>query len=200
MIYTPAPANDRGDLSEFEVMLVNADDKSMAIMLQVFTGFGVKRLHACRSAGQAMEMVKTTALSLIVCETALPETDGYAFVHWLRRSPHEPNRSRPLILVASEARLPDVIKGRDCGANLVVTRPISSDTMLQRIHWLGREPRRFIESETYCGPDRRYHNLGPPPGVAGRRSDDLSAHVSAIGGPNLSQNDIDNLFQARVAQ
>ncbi len=196
----PIPANDPGDLSDAEVLLINPDDKSMSIMLQVFTGFGVRRVHPCSTAGRATDLVGTVSLSLIVCEAALPEMSGYDFVRWLRRCPHEPNRFRPVILMTSEARRADVLAGRDCGANLVVTRPLVPEVMLQRIHWLGREPRPFVESETYCGPDRRYHNLGPPPGMNGRRKDDLSAHVGHASGPNLSQNDIDNLFHARVAQ
>lgn len=191
-------SEDPTDLSEMEVLLVNPDDKALSLMLQAFNGFGVRRVHAARNADQAMETVAGAGLGLIVSEIVLPGDDGYAFVRRLRQSDYEPNRRAPVILMAQLARQSDVIKGRDCGANLVVTHPIVPGVILRRIHWLRREPRPFIESETYVGPDRRYHNLGPPAGMAGRREGDLSAHVGAASTPNLSQNDIDNLFQVRA--
>lgn len=181
-----------------EVMLINGDDKALGILMSVFSGFGTRRLHACQTAAQAMQIVAKIELALVVCETALPEGDGFEFIRELRWSEHEPNRRIPAILLTTTVKQTDVMRARDCGANLVITRPIVPDTILQRIHWLAREPRPFVVSETYCGPDRRYHNLGPPPGLPGRRKDDLSAHVGVSSGPNLSQDDIDNLFQARA--
>jgi DNA-binding response OmpR family regulator len=185
------------DLSGIEVLLINPDEKAQSLMVQVFNGFGVRRVHTCANADQAMDIVAGATLGLIISEIKLSGDDGFAFVRRLRRSEHELNRRQPIILMTRLARLSDVIKGRDCGANLVITHPIVPGVILQRVHWLRREPRPFIEVEAYVGPDRRYHNIGPPSGMAGRRAGDLSAHVGLASTPNLSQNDIDNLFQAR---
>jgi DNA-binding response OmpR family regulator len=171
----------------------------MSVTHQVFTGFGVKRTHSCAGAEAAMTVLRSANVGLVICETQLSGGDGYDFVRALRRCEHEMNRRAPVILMTYEARHADVLRGRDAGANLVITRPLAPNVILQRIHWLRREPRPFIVAETYVGPDRRYHNLGPPAGMTGRRSGDLSAHVGAANTPNLSQNDIDNLFQARMA-
>ena len=40
-----------------------------------------------------------------------------------------------------------------------------------------RDQRAFITSKAYCGPDRRFQKLGPPPGTDGRRHDDLSLKI-----------------------
>lgn len=53
----------------------------------------------------------------------------------------------------------------------------------------------FIESDSYAGPDRRFRREGPPPGMAGRRSGDLSAAVGHAETPNLSQDEIDSLMK-----
>jgi DNA-binding response OmpR family regulator len=191
--------SDPYDLSDVEVLLVNPDEKIMSVMLQVFTGFGVRRSHACATAEKAMEMVASKNFGLIVSEIDLPGADGFSLVRDLRRCAHEPNRFQPVLLMTHQARHADVLRGRDCGANLVITRPIVPEVILQRIFWLRREPRPWVECESYVGPDRRYHNLGPPPGMSGRRADDLSAHLGEASTPNLSQNDIDSLFKARIA-
>jgi hypothetical protein len=62
-----------------------------------------------------------------------------------------------------------------------------------RIVWAVSNSRKFVESATYIGPDRRFRNLGPPDGV-GRRSTDLSTSVGEASEPNLSQNEIDSFM------
>lgn len=46
----------------------------------------------------------------------------------------------------------------------------------------------------FVGPDRRFHNIGPPGGVP-RRTGDLSIEVGAASGPNMSQDEIDSLMR-----
>ena len=72
--------------------------------------------------------------------------------------------------------------------------------LLQRILWLTKDQREWVECETYVGPDRRVRNYGPPLGMAGRRAGDLSAHVGVALEPNMDQSDIDMLLKPqRVA-
>jgi hypothetical protein len=73
-------------------------------------------------------------------------------------------------------------KARDCGANFVVAKPITPRLLLERILWVAQEARPYIELDGYVGPDRRFHNLGPPggPGTGRRRSDKLEATPRAL--------------------
>ena len=56
-------------------------------------------------------------------------------------------------------------------------------------------PRPFIRTKTYFGPDRRFKIEGFPTGV-GRRQGDKAIEVSEETGPTLAQDDIDNLFNS----
>ena len=61
--------------------------------------------------------------------------------------------------------------------------------------WLAGDEREFVECETYVGPDRRVRNFGPPVGMPGRRSGDLSEHVGAASEANMDQSEIDMLMK-----
>ena len=50
--------------------------------------------------------------------------------------------------------------------------PVSPLSVLERLIWTARDKRNYVKSETYVGPDRRWHELGPPLGMAGRRLED----------------------------
>ena len=84
---------------------------------------------------------------------------------------------------------------RDCGASFVLIKPISARVLLDRIVWIGRAGRLFVETEGYVGPDRRFRNDGVPGGGRGRRHDDLSTRIGAASEPNMSQDEIDTLMK-----
>jgi len=198
MAATPSFSGDeRINLTSAEVLLADGHAQGLDLLVAMFAGFGVMRPRCCSSGSEVKRLIATREFNLFVVDSALADGDGYEFVRWLRRSNLRPNSVAPIILITGHTRQADVLKGRDCGANFVVRKPASPLVMLQRILWLSRENRQFVESAGYVGPDRRFRALGPPPGMKGRRSDDLSAHVGAATTPNLEQDDIDALFQPK---
>jgi DNA-binding response OmpR family regulator len=189
------------NLEKASVMLIDANPQGMDILTQVFSGFGVRTPLRCSTAKDAVGLLRKVDVDLIVAEADLPgEMDGYDFVHWLRRSGLPQNSFTSVILVSGHTRAEKVARARDCGANFIILKPISPRILLQRIVWVAKENRPFVEAETYVGPDRRFKNAGPPPGVKPRRSDDIRTRLGAATTPNLEQDEIDNLMQpTRVA-
>lgn len=179
------------------MLLVDDNPQALDILSSIFQGFGVKEQIRCGSALEAVETLKRRAVDLILVDCAMPEMDGYDFARWLRRDTPSPFRATPLIMLTGHAELSKVHSSRDCGANFVVTKPLTPGVLLQRILWVASEEREFIESADYVGPDRRLHSLGPPLGEPGRRAGDLSAHVGEARDPNMDQSDIDMLIKPR---
>jgi len=63
--------------------------------------------------------------------------------------------------------------------------------------WIAREGRKFVDCDTYVGPDRRIKNEGVPGGGQGRRRDDLPPDVGEAVMPNMDQDTIDGLLTTR---
>jgi CheY-like chemotaxis protein len=121
--------------------------------------------------------------------------DGFEFIKTVRRMPNQPNALIPILLVAGHARASHVHKARDCGANFVVAKPITPKVLLERIFWVAKENRMFIQTPTYLGPERRFKREGPPIGMSGRRKDDLHAALGEATTPNLSQDQINGMMK-----
>ena len=195
MVDTPYRATERINLSCAEILLADPSKEGMAVLTQMFAGFGVHTPHCCSTGAEAMDIVRKRELNILVIDTALPDISGYDFVRQLRRSGLKPNCFSPVVLMSGHTPRSMVLEGRDCGANFVMAKPVTPMTMLKRIMWLATETREFITSSDYVGPDRRFQRLGPPPGKAGRRKDDLPATLGAAKGPDLSQSEINSLFK-----
>ncbi|MDB5459723.1 MAG: two-component system response regulator [Caulobacteraceae bacterium] len=152
----------------------------MNLLSRIFQGFGVRDPYRCYTAARAMEVCEEADLDLVVCDGSLKDGQAYDFVAALRRSDLAPNRFAPVMVVAGHTPLDQVQKARDCGANFVVTKPVTPRTLLERVLWVAQEARAFVELDGYVGPDRRFHNLGPPEGTgAGRRRSDAAVEAAA---------------------
>jgi CheY-like chemotaxis protein len=190
-----ASPNDRVNLAHSSVLLVDHNEQSLDILSSIFHGFGVREQFKCGDSQKAMRLVEERDIDLILIDCSMPGMDGCDFIRWLRRSAPSPLCYTPVIMVTGHAAKSKVSKSRDCGASFVVAKPLTPSILLQRIFWLGSDERSFIETDTYRGPDRRVRNFGPPVGMAGRRSGDLSEHVGAATEANMDQAAIDQMFK-----
>jgi CheY-like chemotaxis protein len=140
------------------------DDSNFALDLtsQALLGFGIRTRYPCQNAAQAMEILQDNPIDLLVVDCEMPGMDGYELVRWLRRSGLEPNAFVPVIMTAAHIRRSRVNEARDCGASFVITKPFSAKMLLERIVWVARDNRPFLEVGDYFGPDRRFQTVKPP--------------------------------------
>lgn len=137
-------------------MVIDDSDFARELTIQALSGFGLKVRHALSSAAEAIPILNESAIDLILIDADMPGMSGYEFVRWLRRSKLEPNAFVPIIMTAAHVRRSKVSEARDCGANFLITKPFSSLTLLERIVWVSRDNRPFLEVGDYLGPDRRF--------------------------------------------
>lgn len=162
------------------------DDSAFALDLtsQALMGFGIRARHTCLDAAEAMEILKEQNIDLLVVDCEMPGIDGFELVRWLRRSGLEPNAFVPVIMTAAHIRRPRVAEARDCGASFIITKPFSATTLLERIVWVARDGRPFLEVGDYFGPDRRFRKI-PAPGEE-RRADLIRKKAFEAGKANAA--------------
>jgi CheY-like chemotaxis protein len=189
----------RINLERSVVLLVNDNPQGLEALNGMVRGFGVRKQFKTKSGAEAMHIVKTQELDLIILDSSLPDMDGYDFIRWLRREAEPAAQFTPVIMLSGHAARTMVEKSRDSGANFVMAKPFTPEILLQRIFWVAKDERQMVKAESYVGPDRRFKNLGPPLGMKGRRKDDLSGKVGMATDPNMDQSEVDMMFKpARV--
>ena len=171
-------------------MVVDDSPFSAEITTSALLGFGIRTKYSCRSAPDAMAILAEAEIDLLVVDCEMPGMDGFELVQWLRRS-GPPNAFVPVIMTAAHIRRSMVNKARNCGANFIVTKPFSASSLLERIVWVARDNRPFLEVGEYFGPDRRFR-AGDAPGDE-RRSEMIrlaefeaqkAANAAAVGAGN----------------
>lgn len=176
-------AAPRINLSRANVLLVDTSHHGLTLMSQMVSGFGVRHAHKCVSAAAAEERLNGEPYDLVICEAGLAgPVDGYDLVRRLRRASRSPNQQTASILLCGHSRMSEVRKARDCGVNLIIAKPVAPQVVLQRILWVARDPRDFVDcGDIYVGPDRRF-KIQPPGARPSRRHGDDAAPVSEPAG------------------
>lgn len=188
-------SNAKIDLTRARALLLDDNPVHLEMLSNVLHGFDLKRQTKCGNLREAKAAAQNSEFDLVMVEAALADGSGFEFIRWLRRDGPEFNRTTSVLVVTSGTRLDDVAAARDSGANFVLAKPITPQVLLQRIIWLGRDRRMFVDAAGYAGPDRRFKAFGPPVGMKGRRHDDVNAALGIASEPNMSQNEIDMLVR-----
>jgi len=182
------------NLTKATVLVVEGSQHSLDLTCQILKGFGVMSILRTTNMAEAEQLVRGKTVDLLVIDPSVSGGSGYDFVRELRRSKSS-NCDLPIVLTGGHLRHADVTRARDTGANFVVKKPLSAAVLLQRILWVTRDPRPFVDLDDYTGPDRRFKYEGPPSGGDGRRSSDLKAPIGAPAEPNLSQDELNSLIK-----
>lgn len=188
------------NLSKASVLLIDRSQHTLDIMAQIVKGLGFAEVSRCANLSEAEKSVRNKAFDLIICDPSIGDGDGYRFLHTLRHSDSGPNAHAPVILVSGHVRATDVARARDTGANFFVAKPLTPNVLLQRILWVARDKRAFVQFGEYIGPERRFKFEGPPTGSDGRRENDLLEPLGDVGEPNMSQNEIDIIVKPQRVQ
>ena len=184
------------NLDKARALIVDDNAQALDLLATVLSSFGLRNLVRKSNGEEAQEELKSRPVDLILTDANMPDMDGYDLVRWLRRNGDETSRMTPAIIVTAHTPRSHVEKARDCGANFIVAKPISPAVIMERILWVARADRMFIETELYVGPDRRWRNAGPPVEFPdGRRRDDKPISLGDAEGQNMSQEELDMLIK-----
>ena len=186
-------ASARLNLSNTRILAVDDNPQAMEILSQILLGFAVDQPAKFLDAEEAMAKIATTTFNLMIIDDDMPGMSGYDMIAAIRREATGRNYTAPIILVCANPTKAVVRQARDCGANLVVGKPIVPGVLLSRIQWLARNPRAFVTSDCYRGPDRRFSVKPLPEGVEERRIEMLRL-LATSPERTLSQDEINSLF------
>lgn len=175
-------------------LVADANPYFSRIVVGLLRSFGANNIVEARNSFDAIRTLTGQKVDLFLCDDRLPPHGGLQITHAIRRKSDNENRTVPILIMAGDTRESLIKIARDAGANMVVAKPLSPTSLYDRLTWIAFNPRQFVETPTYYGPDRRFKIEGYPGGVGRRKTDHIE--VAEESGPALGQGDIDSLFKS----
>ena len=102
-----------------------------------------------------MEILETLPIDIVITDALMEPVDGLRLTKAIRTSPDKPYRHIPIILCTAYSESYRVVKARDAGVTEVVVKPLSVQTLYDRIYNVVNNPRSFVHVDGFDGPDRR---------------------------------------------
>jgi two-component system chemotaxis response regulator CheY len=91
----------------------------------------------------------------VLTDWAMPIFDGLELTQMIRQPGANANPYAPIIMLTGHSEKMRVVAARDAGVTEFLAKPISAKSLYQRILNVVANPRPFIKTRSYFGPDRR---------------------------------------------
>lgn len=149
-------------LNRLNVLIVE-DNLHMGRILQaMLLGFGISRTKVCTNAEDGLLLIQEQVFDIIFLDYQMPILDGVDFARLVRTADDSTNTLTPIIMITAFTERWRVCAARDAGVNEVCAKPLSGAQLYAKIAAVVNEPRPFIRSKDFFGPDRRRKDEGPP--------------------------------------
>jgi two-component system, chemotaxis family, chemotaxis protein CheY len=155
------------DLSNVSVLVIDDHEFIRSAVTKMLRAFGIRELVDMGDAAEALQLMDGGIVNLVVCDYLMSPMSGIDFTRAVRAASDSQNQEVPIILLTGHTRVEVLATARDAGVTDILAKPVSPKTLLNRIVHVFDNPREFIRSPTYAGPDRRRRSI-PWPGVERR--------------------------------
>jgi DNA-binding response OmpR family regulator len=109
----------------------------------------------------------------------------------MRWNNDSPNPYIPLLMLTAHTEASRVAAARDAGVSGFIRKPVSARTLFERISTVLTDPRMFVRTEDFMGPDRRRGEAANYQGPHRRASDRGQKTAQAQGQAQIILDTID---------
>lgn len=161
---TPGSRQKRAySLRNFRILVVE-DYVFMADLIStMLREFGVGNIVQTINSNEAKEVLlifnsdrgSTMPIDLVLTDWLMPGGDGIDLLRWMRGHRMNGIKFLPAILCSAYTSEDIVVAARDNGANEALVKPVSAEKLARRILHVIDNPRPFVKTVNFFGPDRR---------------------------------------------
>ncbi|MBT3660117.1 MAG: response regulator [Rhodospirillaceae bacterium] len=141
------------DLSDkaagMRLLCLDTDREWLNILSRELGSIGFANVNTVIDPKNALSYLQMGEVDLVITHHDLK------FVKFLRHAEASPDRKIPVIMVTSQVGPDEIFAIRDAGVNEIAIKPCSIKQLVQRIEAVATNPRRFVWSPHFTGPDRR---------------------------------------------
>lgn len=173
-------------------LVVDDNSHMRRLVRSLLHGFGSRQVYEAEDGAAGLEGVENYNPDILITDWAMPIFDGLELLQMIRNPDSCKNAYIPIIMLTGHAEKERVLQARNYGVTEFLCKPISAKSLYDRIFSIVLNPRPFIKTPKYFGPDRRRLESPNYQGEE-RRSADRTEVPDA-------QDEIDNLFDDAASE
>ncbi|PIW27029.1 MAG: two-component system response regulator [Rhodospirillales bacterium CG15_BIG_FIL_POST_REV_8_21_14_020_66_15] len=150
------------DLSQIKVLVAEDYAPMRKLLGQILFELNVADFQMVTSGKEAIDFLEEYHADLILVDNIMEPIDGTELTRLVRAGKTPADRNIPIIMVSGETSKDLIINARDAGVNEFLAKPISTRMVYQRFLNIIENPRSFVQTDEFYGPDRRRRQMRFP--------------------------------------
>jgi len=150
----------RIDFNKLRFLICDDNPHMRRILRTLLHSFGAREAYEAEDGATALEMYSHYVPDIVITDWAMPIFDGLELTQMIRQPSANNNPYVPIIMLTGHSEKKRVIAAREAGVTEFLAKPISAKGLYQRVLNVVANPRPFIRTRSYFGPDRR-RNANP---------------------------------------
>lgn len=147
------------DAERLSVLVVEDNEHMRRVICEFLFVLRIRTIREASDGAEALEILRGFRPDLIFVDWRMERIDGFELVKRVRAGADAINPYVPIIMVTGYADGARVKAARDAGVSDLLVKPVSLTALAQRVETIFNEPRPFIKTPGYVGPDRRRRML-----------------------------------------
>ncbi len=145
----------RIDFNKIRFLVIDDNAHMRRILRTLLHGFGARDVYEAEDGAAGLEAFTHFVPDIVITDWAMPIFDGLELAQMIRQPGANANPFAPIIMLTGHSEKKRVAAARDAGITEFMAKPISAKALYQRVLNVVANPRPFIRTKTYFGPDRR---------------------------------------------
>lgn len=163
------------NLTALSVLVADDSPQMRRLLIAMLNALGIWKVRTAADGRVAFEAIQAERPDILITDADMGHVGGMELVRSIRRNQDSNDPYLPIIMVTGHTEKSWVEDARDAGVNEFVAKPISAASLYSRIAEVILNPRPFVRSEDYIGPDRRRRDSSKYGGPMRRKED---SHVT----------------------
>lgn len=147
------------DLKALRILIVDDNRHAAEIVRSILGSLGAVDILEAATAERAFTLLRAVTVDMVILDQNLGKgAEGTELVRKIRTDPVSPNPYLPVLMLTGYTELKRVTSARDAGVTEFLSKPFTIEGLLKRMDVLIHQPRPFVRSPYFFGPDRRRRN------------------------------------------
>jgi CheY-like chemotaxis protein len=145
----------RIDFNKLRFLVIDDNAHMRRILRTLLHGFGARDVYEAEDGAAGLEAFTHYMPDIVLTDWAMPIFDGLELTQMIRQPGANANPYVPIIMLTGHSEKKRVTAARDAGVTEFMAKPISAKALYQRVLNVVINPRPFIKTKSYFGPERR---------------------------------------------
>jgi CheY-like chemotaxis protein len=142
-------------LENLRILIVDDNAHIRQLLRTILSAVGVRNIDIAEDGVRGFESFCRLDYDLVFTDYEMEPISGIDLVELIRTSTKSPNPYIPVIMISAYSDQDRVQLARDHGVTEFLAKPFTVERLMSRMQTVIEEPRAFVKTDTYFGPDRR---------------------------------------------